>query len=128
MDGELARTQDEIDKLFIRPFEDCDTCRAACTLDLMGLAYVDIQDKRFLSGIKGVFRDAVQSKDMTNLAKFLFEKAEKNMFLKSMGVPVRQYAFCMMVQLGQSLLGKMKPELRTQILKMIQEKLRSVYL
>ena len=55
-------------------------------------------------------------------------KAEKNLFLKSMGVPVRQYAYCMMVQLGQQLLEKMKPELRNQILSMIQEKLRSIYL
>ena len=128
MESELTQTQNEINELMIRPFEDCESCRAACTLDLMGLAYVDTKDKQFLARIKDIFRDAVQSKDMTNLAKFLYEKADNNMFLKSMGVPVRQYAFCIMVQLSQNLLSKMKPELRTQILKMIQEKLRSVYL
>ncbi|NHI92519.1 MAG: tetratricopeptide repeat protein [Candidatus Lokiarchaeota archaeon] len=128
MEAELLHASKEINKLIIRPYEDCENCRAACTLDLMGLAYVDTKDKQFLGNIKNVFRDAVQSKDMTNLAKFLYEKAEKNMFLASLGVPVRQYAFCIMVQLSQTLLSKMKPELRTQILKMIQDKLRSIYL
>jgi len=128
METELKAVRDVIGELFIRPYEECENCRASCSLDLMGLAYVDVKDKKFVDDIKRVFRDAVQSKDMTDLAKYLYEKAEKNLFLNSTGVPVRQYAYCIMVQLGQKLLDKMKPELRNQILQMIQEKLRSIYL
>lgn len=122
---ESARIKDsKLKKINTRPYSGCQLCDAECTLDIMGLAHADINDPVFKEQFRNTLKSALASKKMDEIAELLLDRAQRNILLKSTKMTPKKYAYCLLIHAGEEVLGKLKPEYKTQIEKIIQESIR----
>ncbi|MHA1382923.1 MAG: tetratricopeptide repeat protein [Candidatus Helarchaeota archaeon] len=109
-----------------RPFSGCKACQAECSLDVMGLSYADINDPIFKEQFRKTLKSALSSKNMNSIAELLLEKAHRNILLRQTAMTPKQYAYCLLVHAGEEILGKLKPEYKSQIEQIIFDSIRAL--
>ncbi len=119
---ESARIKEnKLRKITTKPYSGCEICNADCSLDIMGLSHADINDPIFREQFKKILRTALSRKDLNPVAELLLEKAQTNILLRQTNLTPKQYAYCLFVHAGEEILGKLKPEYKRQIEKLVSD-------
>ncbi|NVM02344.1 MAG: tetratricopeptide repeat protein [Candidatus Helarchaeota archaeon] len=124
---ESARIKEKkLRKITTRPYSGCEVCAANCSLEIMGLSHADINDPIFREQFKKILRTALSRKDLNPVAELLLEKAQTNILLRQTSLTPKQYAYCLFIHAGEEILGKLKPEYKRQIEKLVSDSIRRI--